>query len=54
MPKPGRQKREDTLNKNLSPPIPHFSPLATLKTMREETGKTSEKDVRKAAVRLRG
>jgi hypothetical protein len=44
-----RQKREDTLNKNLSEPIPQFSPNATLGTMREETGKTSIKDVRKAA-----
>lgn len=47
-----RQKRADTLNKNLSAPIPQFSPNATLKTMRKKTGKTSIKDVRKAAKRL--
>jgi hypothetical protein len=43
------QKRGDTLNKNLSEPIPDFSPNARLDTMREETGKTSIKDVRRAA-----
>lgn len=48
-----RQKRGDTLNKNLSDPIPEFSPNATLETMREETAKTSIKDVRRAAKRLR-
>ena len=50
-PKSGRirQKRGDALNENLSEPIPEFSPKATLETMREETGKTSIKDVRKAA-----
>jgi hypothetical protein len=46
-----RQKRGDTLNENLSEPIPQFSPKATLETMREETGKTSIKEVRKAAKR---
>lgn len=46
-----RQKRGDTLNKNLPQPIPQFSPLARLDTMRKETGKTSEGDVRKAAKR---
>jgi len=50
-PKAGQiqQKRGDTLNKNLSVPIPQFSPNAKLETMRKETGKTSEKDVREAA-----
>lgn len=48
-----RQKRADTLNKNLSQPIPQFSPNATLKRMRAETGKTSLKNVRKAAARKR-
>jgi hypothetical protein len=50
-PKPGviQQKRSDALNKNLSNPIPQFSPNATLATMRKETGRTSLKDVRKAA-----
>ncbi len=50
-PKAGQiqQKRGDTLNKNLSQPIPQFSPNAKLGTMRKETGKTSEKDVREAA-----
>jgi len=44
-----RQKRSDTLNKNLPTPIPQFSPNAKLGTMRRETGKTSEAAVRKAA-----
>lgn len=44
-----QQKRSDTKNKNLSKPIPGFSDNTTLKTMREKTGKTSEKDIRKAA-----
>lgn len=44
-----RQKRGDTLNKNLPTPIPQFSPNAKLSTMRKETGKVSELDVRKAA-----
>ncbi len=50
-PKAGQiqQKRGDTLNKNLSAPIPQFSPNAKLETMRKETGKVSEKDVREAA-----
>jgi hypothetical protein len=50
-PKAGQiqQKRGDTLNKNLSEPIPEFSPNAKLETMRKATGKTSENDVRKAA-----
>jgi hypothetical protein len=46
-----RQKRADTLNKNLSPPIPHFAPNATLKTMRKKTGQKSVKNVRKAAAK---
>jgi hypothetical protein len=49
-----RQKRGDTLNKNLSKPIPEFSPNAKLATMRQETGKTSEGAVRRAAKRLLG
>jgi hypothetical protein len=45
-----QQKRGDTLNKNLPEgPIPEFSPNARLDTMREETGKTSIKEVRRAA-----
>jgi len=44
-----QQKRGDTLNKNLPRPIPEFSPLARLDTMREETGKISIEDVRRAA-----
>ncbi len=42
-------KRGDTLNKNLPAPIPQFSPNAKLETMRNETGKTSVKDVTEAA-----
>jgi hypothetical protein len=48
-----QQKRSDTLNKNLSRPIPEFSPNATLGTMRKETGKVSESAVREAAKKLR-
>ena len=48
-----QQKRGDTLNKNLSNPIPEFSPNAKLQTMRDATGKVSEKDVRQAAKKLR-
>jgi hypothetical protein len=49
-----QQKRSDTLNKNLSRPIPEFSPNATLGTMRKETGKVSEAAVRRAAAKLPG
>lgn len=54
-PKAGQiqQKRGDTINKNLPQPIPEFSPNAKLSTMRKATGKTSEKDVREAAKKLR-
>lgn len=54
-PKKGQiqQKRSDTLNKNLSRPIPEFSPNTTLGKMREKTGKVSEEAVRRAAKRLR-
>ena len=48
-----QRKRDDTLNKNLPRPIPQFSPLATLGTMREATGKDSEESVRRAAKLLR-
>jgi hypothetical protein len=48
-----QQKRSDTLNKNLSKPIPQFSPNATLGTMRKATGKVSEEAVRRAAKILR-
>jgi hypothetical protein len=44
-----QQKRSDTLNKNLSQPIPQFSPNAKLGTMRKETGQVSESAVREAA-----
>lgn len=54
-PKAGRiqQKRSDTLNKNLSQPIPQFSPNATLGTMRKRTGEVSEAAVRKAATKMK-
>jgi hypothetical protein len=48
-----QQKRGDTVNKNLPRPIPQFSPNAKLSTMREETGKVSIEDVRRAAKRMR-
>ncbi len=47
-----QQKRSDTLNKNLSKPIPQFTPNTTLGKMREKTGKISEADVRRAASKL--
>ncbi len=47
-----QQKRGDTLNKNLSKPIPQFSPDATLGKMRKKTGKISETAVRRAAAKL--
>jgi hypothetical protein len=46
-----QQKRSDTRNKNLSNPIPQFSPNATLGHMRKVTGKVSEADVRRAAAK---
>ena len=47
-----QQKRSDTLNKNLSAPIPQFRADATLRHMREVTGKVSERSVREAAKKL--
>lgn len=47
-----QQKRSDTLNKNLSKPIPQFSPNTTLGEMRKKTGKISETAVRRAAAKL--
>jgi hypothetical protein len=47
------EKHGNTLNKNLSKPIPQFGPDITLATMREKTGQTSERGVRKAAVKIR-
>lgn len=46
-----QQKRSDTLNKNLSKPIPQFPPNTKLGTMREKTGKVSEEAVRRAAAK---
>ena len=48
-----QQKRSDALNKNLSRPIPEFSPNATLGYMRKVTGKVSEAAVRRAAAKIR-
>jgi hypothetical protein len=48
-----QQKRSDTLNRNLSRPIPQFRSDATLGRMREETGQLSEEAVRRAARILR-
>jgi hypothetical protein len=49
-----QQKRSDSLNRNLSKPIPQFSPDTTLGEMRKKTGKVSEADVRRAAVKVVG
>ena len=43
-----RQKSSDTENQNLPKPIPGFPAKTTLDQMRQETGKTSEKDIRDA------
>ena len=48
-----QQKRGDTLNRNLSKPIPQFRGNTTLGTMREKTGKISEADVRRAAAKMK-
>jgi hypothetical protein len=48
-----QQKRSDALNRNLSKPIPQFSPNATLGHMRKVTGKISEAEVRRAATSLK-
>ena len=47
-----QQKRSDTLNQNLSRPIPQFGPRVTLGEMRDATGKVSEESVRRAAAKL--
>ena len=44
-----REKRGDAINKNLPNPIPGFSPNATVKRMREETGKVGLNAIRRAA-----
>jgi len=44
-----QQKRGDTLNKNLSKPIPQFRGDTKLETMRKATGQTSIEKVRRAA-----
>jgi hypothetical protein len=46
-----RQKRGDTLNKNLPKPIPQFGPDVTLAEMREATDKVGEAAVRRAAAK---
>lgn len=46
-----RQKRGDTLNRNLSTPIPQFRADATLQTMRDRTGKVSIAAVRREAAK---
>ncbi len=41
-----QQKRSDTLNKNLPNPIPGYGPRVPLGDIRNDTGETSEKDIR--------
>ena len=48
-----REKRGDTLNKNLPRPIPQFRVDTKLETMRGVTGQTSVEKVRQAAAKLR-
>ena len=47
-----QQKRSDTLNRNLSKPIPQFSSDTTLGEMRKKTGKASEGAIRRAAAKM--
>lgn len=42
-----QQKRSDTQNQNLPRPVPGFGPTTTLKTIRQETGAVSERDILK-------
>jgi len=42
-------KNGNAINKNLPNPIPGFSPLAKVETMRKETGEKSLAGIRKAA-----
>jgi len=44
-----QQKRSDALNKNLSQPIPQFSPNASVGFMRKETGETGLNGIRHKA-----
>ena len=44
-----RLKNGNTLNKNLPQPIPEFSPLARVDTMRKVTGEASIAKIREAA-----
>jgi hypothetical protein len=48
-----QQKRSDTLNKNLSQPIPGFRADATLGHMRKVTGGVSEAAVRRSAAKMK-
>jgi hypothetical protein len=48
-----QQKRSDTLNKNLSQPIPGFRADATLGHMRKVTGELSEAAVRRTAAKMK-
>jgi hypothetical protein len=48
-----QQKRSDTLNKNLSQPIPGFRADASLGHMRKVTGEVSEAAVRRAAAKMK-
>lgn len=43
------RKRSDAINKNLSNPIPNFSPNATVGFMRKQTGKVGLNAIRRAA-----
>lgn len=48
-----RLKNGNALNKNLPQPIPEFSPLARVDTMRKETDEVSMAKIREAAKRRR-
>jgi len=46
-------KNGNAINKNLRNPIPGFSPLAKVETMREKTGQKSLAGIREAAKKRR-
>jgi hypothetical protein len=45
------RKHSNAINKNLSQPIPEFSPNATVRFMRDATGKVGLNAIRQAAKR---
>ena len=48
-----QQKKGDTLNKNLTKPIPQFRADTKLETMRKATGEIAVEKVRRAAAKVK-